>query len=48
MTDQPLSSGLLDQFDAAYAVVTADRMLQYRVAAVGATWLGPSWLLDLL
>ena len=25
MSDQPLSSGLLQQFDAAYAVVTADR-----------------------
>ncbi|MCW2759600.1 MAG: hypothetical protein JWO46_3346 [Nocardioidaceae bacterium] len=27
-------------------VITADRMLQYRVAAVGATSLGPGWLLD--
>jgi predicted RNA-binding protein with PIN domain len=29
-------------------VVTADRMLQARVQGVGATTLGPSWLLDQL
>jgi predicted RNA-binding protein with PIN domain len=29
-------------------VVTADRMLQSRVAAVGATSMSPSWLLDQL
>lgn len=29
-------------------VVTADRMLQSRVAATGATSMGPSWLLDRL
>ena len=29
-------------------VVTADRMLQSRAAAVGASSLGPSWLLDQL
>lgn len=29
-------------------VVTADRMLQSRVAAVGATSMSPSWLLDCL
>jgi predicted RNA-binding protein with PIN domain len=29
-------------------VVTADRMLQTRVAAVGATSMSPSWLLDQL
>jgi predicted RNA-binding protein with PIN domain len=34
--------------DDTVVVVTADRMLQSRVAAVGATSLSPSWLLDQL
>jgi len=34
--------------DDTVVVVTADRMLQSRVAASGATSLGPSWLLDQL
>jgi len=32
----------------AATVITADRMLQSRVAAVGATSMSPSWLLDQL
>jgi len=32
----------------AVTVITADRMLQARVAAYGAMALGPAWLLDLL
>jgi hypothetical protein len=32
--------------DDSVVVVTADRMLQSRVASVGASSLGPSWLLD--
>jgi predicted RNA-binding protein with PIN domain len=32
----------------AVTVITADRMLQSRVSAVGATSLSPSWLLDQL
>ena len=31
-----------------WSVVTADRMLQSRVAAVGARSMSPSWLLDQL
>jgi predicted RNA-binding protein with PIN domain len=34
--------------DDTVVVITADRMLQSRVAAVGATTMSPSWLLDQL
>jgi hypothetical protein len=34
--------------DDAVVVVTADRMLQSRVSAVGATSMSPSWLLERL
>ena len=37
-----------DRPDDSVVVVTADRMLQSRVTAVGASSLGPSWLLDQL
>jgi predicted RNA-binding protein with PIN domain len=37
-----------DRPDDTVVVVTADRMLQSRVSAVGATAMSPSWLLDQL
>jgi predicted RNA-binding protein with PIN domain len=37
-----------DRPDHTVVVVTADRMLQSRVAAVGASTMSPSWLLDQL